>query len=65
MTGPRGPLADLTVVELTSTFLGPYCAVLLAQLGARVVKVEPTAGRLLVQLELSCAWMASRWLVPP
>ena len=44
MTAPRGPLADLTVVELTSTFLGPYCAVLLAQLGARVVKVEPPEG---------------------
>ena len=44
MTAPRGPLSDLTVVELTSTFLGPYCAVLLAQLGARVVKVEPPEG---------------------
>jgi crotonobetainyl-CoA:carnitine CoA-transferase CaiB-like acyl-CoA transferase len=44
VTAPRGPLADLTVVELTSTFLGPYCAVLLAQLGARVVKVEPPEG---------------------
>ena len=44
MTGPRGPLADLTVLELTSTFLGPYCGVLLAQLGARVVKVEPPEG---------------------
>jgi crotonobetainyl-CoA:carnitine CoA-transferase CaiB-like acyl-CoA transferase len=39
-----GPLAGLTVVELTSTFLGPYCAVLMAQMGARVVKVEPPAG---------------------
>jgi crotonobetainyl-CoA:carnitine CoA-transferase CaiB-like acyl-CoA transferase len=44
VTEPRGPLADLTVVELTSTFLGPYCAVLLAQMGARVVKVEPPEG---------------------
>ena len=39
-----GPLAGLTVLELTSTFLGPYCAVLMAQMGARVVKVEPPAG---------------------
>ena len=44
MTSPRGPLADLTVVELTSTFLGPYCALLLAQMGARVVKIEPPEG---------------------
>jgi crotonobetainyl-CoA:carnitine CoA-transferase CaiB-like acyl-CoA transferase len=40
----RGPLADLTVLDLTSTFLGPYCALLLAQLGARVIKVEPPEG---------------------
>ncbi len=44
MTSPRGPLAGLTVVELTSTFLGPYCALLLAQMGARVVKIEPPEG---------------------
>jgi crotonobetainyl-CoA:carnitine CoA-transferase CaiB-like acyl-CoA transferase len=40
----RGPLADLTVLDLTSTFLGPYCALLLAQMGARVIKVEPPEG---------------------
>jgi crotonobetainyl-CoA:carnitine CoA-transferase CaiB-like acyl-CoA transferase len=39
-----GPLADLTVLDLTSTFLGPYCAELLAQMGARVIKVEPPEG---------------------
>ena len=44
MTAPRGPLSDLTVLDLTSTFLGPYCAVLLAQMGARVIKVEPPEG---------------------
>jgi crotonobetainyl-CoA:carnitine CoA-transferase CaiB-like acyl-CoA transferase len=44
VTSPRGPLADLTVLDLTSTFLGPYCAVLLAQMGARVIKVEPPEG---------------------
>jgi crotonobetainyl-CoA:carnitine CoA-transferase CaiB-like acyl-CoA transferase len=44
VTAPRGPLADLTVLDLTSTFLGPYCAVLLAQMGARVIKVEPPEG---------------------
>lgn len=40
----RGPLHGLTVVDLTSTFLGPYCSELLAQMGARVVKVEPPEG---------------------
>lgn len=44
MPSSPGPLAGLTVVDLTSTFLGPYCTVLMAQMGARVVKVEPPGG---------------------
>ena len=40
----RGPLADLTVLELSSTFMGPYCGELLAQMGARVIKIEPPDG---------------------
>ncbi|MDP5183557.1 CoA transferase [Blastococcus sp. BMG 814] len=44
MPSGRGPLADVTVLDLTSTFLGPYCAELMAQMGARVIKVEPPEG---------------------
>ncbi|MGY1826937.1 CaiB/BaiF CoA transferase family protein [Blastococcus sp. SYSU DS0541] len=44
MSAGRGPLADVTVLDLTSTFLGPYCAELMAQMGARVIKVEPPEG---------------------
>ena len=43
-TPSPGPLHGLTVVDVTSTFLGPYCSMLFAQLGARVVKVEPPEG---------------------
>lgn len=38
------PLAGITVLELGMFFAGPYGGSLLADLGARVVKVEPPAG---------------------
>ncbi len=31
-------------MDLTSTFMGPYRTLLLAQMGADVVKVEPLSG---------------------
>lgn len=40
----EGPLRGITVVDLTSVFMGPYATMLLAQMGARVIKVEPPQG---------------------
>ncbi|HUN39736.1 MAG TPA: CaiB/BaiF CoA-transferase family protein [Acetobacteraceae bacterium] len=36
------PLADLTILEFTHTVMGPSCGMVLADLGADVIRVEPT-----------------------
>src|ERR1700754_5162107 len=44
MTTPTLPLTGVRVVEMTHMVMGPTCGMILAQLGAEVIKVEPPGG---------------------
>src|SRR4051794_6156723 len=39
-----GPLSDLVVIDLTRALAGPHAAMMLGDMGARVIKIEPPAG---------------------
>src|SRR5207342_1916825 len=41
---PEGPLGDVVVLDLTRALAGPQAAMMLGDLGARVIKIEPPAG---------------------
>ena len=43
-TTPNLPLAGIRVVEFSHMVMGPTCGMILGDLGADVIKVEPVTG---------------------
>lgn len=44
MSAPNGPLHGMKVIELAHIMAGPVCGLMLADMGADVIKVEKSAG---------------------
>jgi CoA:oxalate CoA-transferase len=49
----KGPLAGVRILEVGTMLAGPYATMLLADLGAQVIKIEPPGGEISRQVGMS------------
>ena len=61
------PLQDVTVVALEHVIAGPFCTRQLADLGARVIKIERAEGETARQYDAAVKGISAyfAWLNPP
>src|SRR5262245_33008061 len=55
MKTPSRALEGLRVLDLTQVMAGPFCAMLLGDMGADVVKIEPPGGETTRAMDLQAA----------
>ena len=60
----RGPLSGITVIDLSRILAGPYCTMLMAEMGARVIKVEPPETRATMRANTGRSSRATRPISP-
>ena len=49
MNQAKLPLSGIRVIEFSHMVMGPTCGMVLADLGAEVIKVEPLAGGVMME----------------
>jgi crotonobetainyl-CoA:carnitine CoA-transferase CaiB-like acyl-CoA transferase len=62
-TSMGGPLSGVRVLDLSSVITGPFCTMMVADLGADVIKIEAPVGDILRHLSMTFKAGFGSWFV--